>query len=154
MDISMDFLKLDVNDIIGYIMLGVIYLFHFLNSKQTRTSSLLFKRDMTSKVDKTYKDVQDIMGNTVASVQGGIEKAKTDVDALTQKMTSLDTEMNSMVARATAELRADFEKEIKALKTENKKLKTEFLKSVKHNNELCRRGVTKQITDNLEDKDE
>ena len=85
MDISMDFLKLDVNDIIGYIMLGVIYLFHFLNSKQTRTSSLLFKRDMTSKVDKTYKDVQDIMGNTVASVQGGIEKAKTDVDALTRK---------------------------------------------------------------------
>src|SRR5574344_413934 len=168
-DFSMDFLKTNINDIISYILLAIIYIIHTLNSKQVRMNSLLFKNDMTKKVDNTWnnveevvsttrKEVKEIVDTTVDTVKNYVDKATSDVLSLTKQVTVLKTELENIWTDKITALSQQTDEEINALKTkleklqsENQKLKAEFVRSIKHNDELCRRGVTKQITQNLKE---
>ncbi len=160
-DFSMDFLKTNINDIISYILLAVIYIIHTLNSKQVRTNSLLFKNDMTAKVNNTWNDVENAVNATKKEVKEIVDKATSDVLSLTKQVTVLKTELENIWTNKITALSQQTDEEITALKakleklqSENQKLKAEFVRSIKHNDELCRRGVTKQITQNLKEGEE
>lgn len=157
-DFSLDFLKTNINDIISYILLAIIYIIHTLNSKQVRTNSLLFKNDMTKKVDNTWNNVEEAVSTTRKEVKEIVDKATSDVLSLTKQVTVLKTELENIWTNKITALSQQTDEEIKLLKTkleklqsENQKLKAEFVRSIKHNDELCRRGVTKQITQNLKE---
>lgn len=157
-DFSMDFLKTNINDIISYILLAIIYIIHTLNSKQVRMNSLLFKNDMTKKVDNTWNNVEEVVSTTRKEVKEIVDKATSDVLSLTKQVTVLKTELENIWTNKITALSQQTDEEIKLLKTEleklqseNQKLKAEFIRSIQHNDELCRRGVTKQITQNLKE---
>lgn len=157
-DFSMDFLKTNINDIISYILLAIIYIIHTLNSKQVRMNSLLFKNDMTKKVDNTWNNVEEAVSTTRKEVKEIVDKATSDVLSLTKQVTVLKTELENIWTNKITALSQQTDEEIKLLKTEleklqseNQKLKAEFVRSIQHNDELCRRGVTKQITQNLKE---
>lgn len=157
-DFSLDFLRTNLNDIISYILLAIIYIIHTLNNKQIRTNSLLFKNDMTKKVDKTWNDVEEVVSTTRKEVKEIVDKATSDVLSLTKQVTALKTELENIWTDKITALSQQTDEEINALKakleemqSENQKLKAEFVRSIKHNDELCRRGVTKQITQNLKE---
>lgn len=160
-DFSMDFLKTNINDIISYILLAIIYIIHTLNSKQVRMNSLLFKNDMTKKVDNTWNNVEEVVSTTRKEVKEIVDKATSDVLSLTKQVTVLKTELENIWTNKITALSQQTDEEIKLLKTEleklqseNQKLKAEFIRSIQHNDELCRRGVTKQITQNLKEGEE
>ena len=157
-DFSLDFLRTNLNDIISYILLAIIYIIHTLNSKQIRTNSILFKNDMTTKVDNTWNNVEKVVSTTRKEVKEIVDKATSDVLSLTKQVTVLKTELENIWTNKITALSQQTDEEIKLLKTEleklqseNQKLKAEFVRSIKHNDELCRRGVTKQITQNLKE---
>ena len=160
-DFSIDFLKTNLNDIISYILLAIIYIIHTLNSKHVRTNSLLFKNDMTKKVDNIWNDVKNAVDATKKEVKEIVYKATSDVLSLTKQVTVLKTELENIWTNKITALSQQTDEEINALKakleklqSENQKLKAEFVRSIKHNDELCRRGVTKQITQNLKEGEE
>lgn len=160
-DFSIDFLKTNLNDIINYILLAIIYIIHTLNSKHVRTNSLLFKNDMTKKVDNIWNDVKNAVDATKKEVKEIVDKATSDVLSLTKQVTVLKTELENIWTNKITALSQQTDEEINALKakleklqSENQKLKAEFVRSIKHNDELCRRGVTKQITQNLKEGEE
>ena len=147
----MDNISITLNDVVGYILLGVVYLFHFVNSRQTKVGSMLLKKDMTNKVsgvqnnvDKISAEVNDRVNLELTNLANYVKDFKernletiNSYEQLSNKVTELESKIT---------ITSD---KLILLENENDKLKKELLVSVTHNEELCKKGITKQITKNL-----